>query len=381
MKHLKSFFGIALVTSQLINCKPKTEEPVVTPSLEVAAKYDSTNFKANTTTERAVLAQLGNLVTEVKKGRVSGVALDNTVLNNLYTAGSPSLQALNTTYFDGKLSGTNGWLFEITQASGNNYTPSDVVTGQGGVFGGYLFDEHGLEMEQMIEKGMFGSVLYNHVVTLVSAPIDATTSDKLLAIIGSNPTLPNSPTKSATNTMPDMALANYIARRSDKDNTNSLYSQFSFNIRKLQSAVKAGANFNKERDEAVAAIKLIVEKANAATIINYCKAVVTTMSKTTTTDADKGSALHAYGECVGFIHGWRTISQNHKLISDMQIDEILVLMNAPYNGMPSSYKFITSPNTELPKLQTIQDKLKSIYGFSDAEVADFAKNWVSVQSR
>lgn len=376
--------GVAIIATQIFSCKPKKVEDkdiaTPTPTLVVPATYDSTTFKANTTTEKAVLTQLTNLVTEIKKGRVSGVTLDYAVLNNLYTTGIPSLKDLNTPYYNGKIYGADAWLNELTKASGNTYTPSDVITGQGGYFGKYLFEENGLEMEQVIEKGLFGSVLYNYLIKLITAPIDATTSDKILAILGANPSLPNSPNKSATNTMPDMALANYIARR-DKNDGTGFYSQFSFNIRKLQAAVKGGANYTKERDEAIAAIKLIVEKANAATVINYCKAVTATMSQTTITDDQKGAALHAYGECVGFIHGWRTIPQSHKVISDMQIDEILVLLNAPYNATPTSYKFITSPVDELPKLQLVQNKLKMIYGFSDDQMTDFSKNWVVEKRR
>lgn len=379
MKNYKLVLGIALLATQIFSCKPKKEDdkPLVTPSLEVPAAYDAATFDANTVTERTVLIQLNNLVTEIKKGRVSGVALDYAVLNDLYTKGTPSLKDLNTSYYNGKIFGTDSWLNELSKASGNTYNPGPPV-GQGGSFGKYLFEENGLEIEQMIEKGMFGAVLYNHLITLISAPIDITTSDKILAILGSNPTLPNSNTANVAK--PDMALATYIARR-DKNDGTGFYSQFSFNIRKLQAAVKGGANFNKERDEAIAAIKLIAEKANAATVINYCKAVTTTMSQTTTTENEKGAALHAYGECVGFIHGWRTITQNHKLISDMQIDEILVLLNAPYNSTPTSYLFITSPATELPKLQAIQDKLKAIYGFTDVQMTDFGKNWITEQKR
>lgn len=353
-------------------CGEKEKTPLVIP-----ATYDGTAFVENTSTETALINQLSTLVTEAKKGR-TGVVLDYNTLSQLFMTGNPSLQNACTPYYAGRLNGPNQWLNEIANASGNPYTPG-VPSGNGGTFGGYLLDENGLEMEQMIEKGLFGAALYQHAVTLMQAPMTPATADQLLRIFGAHPDFPNTPT-AANAANPDKLMANYGARRDNNDGSG-LYFQMKNAFIKLQAALKAGPDYDTERDEALATLRITWEKINAGTVINYCHAVVSTLSGTNPTDQDKANALHAYGECVGFIHGWRTIPNGFKSISDAEIDSILVLLNAPYNGTPTSYLFVTDPLNELPKLLQVIQKLKTQYGFSTQEIEDFRKNWVAEQGR
>ncbi|MBK6993792.1 MAG: DUF4856 domain-containing protein [Lewinellaceae bacterium] len=266
----------------------------------------------------------------------------------------------------------------MAKASGTSYTPG-VPTGNGGVLNGYLFDENGLEYEQLMEKGLFGAALYNHAVSLMKGSMTPATADQLLRIFGAHPDFPNTPT-AANAANPAKFMANYAARR-DKNDGTGLYFQMKNAFIKLQAALKAGKDYKQERDEALLALRQTWEKVNAGTMINYCHSVISDLSATNPTDAQKASALHAYSECVGFIHGWRTIPQDFKTITDVEIDELLVLFNAPYNGTPTSYKFATDPVNELPKLTQVISKLKAKYGFSDQEVEDFRNNWVAVQGR
>ncbi|MCU0436559.1 MAG: DUF4856 domain-containing protein [Raineya sp.] len=379
---LKTILPLFAVSVLAFSCKKDEARP----ALQIPASYDGSSFTTNATTQTSVITQLTNITNEAKKGRVQGTIVSKSALDNLFVTGNPSLATIITAYYKSKLEGTNGWFDELANSSGGTYVPSNTPTGQGGVFGtgssAYLFDENGLEMEQLIEKGQFGAVLYKHATDLIDGTaITTATADQLLAIFGATPAFANSGSNNVAVENRDKAMANYAARRSDINDVNSLYIQIQKQFIKLQAALKAGKDYNKERDEAIAEIKLLWEKINAATVINYCHSVISTMSQTTTTDNQKASALHAYGECVGFIHGWRTISQNHKKITDTQIDEVLVLLNAPYNATPTSYKFITEPANELPKLQQVISKLKAIYGFTDQEIESFRKNWVAEQSR
>jgi hypothetical protein len=79
--------------------------------------------------------------------------------------------------------------------------------------------------------------------------------------------------------------------------------------------------------------------------------------------------------------GFKGIPQEHKIITDTQIDEILALLLAPIGQNSQSYKFVTEPATVVGNFNAIIDKLKLIYGFSDADIADFSKNWVNEQKR
>ncbi len=373
-----SVLAISIVFS---SCKK--DDPI--PALIIPTTYSNASFVVNATAQINVVNQLNDLTTEVKRGRILTNQLSKSNLDNLFAIGSPSLANVVTPYFKTKLEGTNGWFDEIAKASNNQYLPTaPIAGGNGGVYGtgssAYLFDENGLEIEQLIEKGQFGATLYKHATDLIAGNITTATADQLLAIFGATPSFANSGSTVVAVEIRDKAMANYAARR-DKNDGNGFYSQMKTQFIKLQAAVKGGQNYNKERDEALAAIKLTWEKVSAATVINYCHAVTSALSATTTTDNQKAAALHAYNECVGFIHGFRTISQTQKKITDIQIEEILALLNAPYNGTPTSYKFITDAVNELPKLTQIITKLQAIYGFSNAEIEDFRSNWVTVQNR
>ena len=377
MKSLRSIFLLTLII-QLLFTSCKEDEKVITP-LSIPTTFESANFTTNAATQIGIGKRIISITNEAKKGRTNGKTVSADSLNYWFTTATPTLKSLNTSYFAGKFEGVTGWFAEIAKASGGTYVPSATISGNGGFYGGYLFDENGLEIEQLIEKGQFGSVTYNQAVTLLSGTLTVETVDQVIALFGANPTFPNTPTATKT-AQPDLYMANYAARR-DKNDGKGYYTQMKEAFLKLQAAVKAGSDYTKERDEAVAAIKLTWEKVNAATIINYCHAVVSTLSATAPTDAQKASALHAYGECVGFAHGWKTISASQKKITDTQIDEVLDLLNAPATGTPTSYKFVTDAVNQLPRLTQIITKLKGIYGFTDAEIEDFKSNWVSVQAR
>ena len=355
----------------LVGCKEKAP-------LDVPTAYESANFSTNTTAQYQVRAQLDTLVIYAKKARTNGVIVDYNTLLGLFVTGTTSLKSITTNYYAGRLEGEGNWLSELSRASGLGYTPG-VTAGQGGTFNGYLFDENGLEMEQMMEKGLFGAAMYNHAVALMQSPLTTATTDQLLAIYGAHPDFPNTPT-AAKAANPDKFMANYAARR-DKNDGAGLYAQMKTHFLTLKAAVEAGDDYADERNEALENIQLTWEKINAGTVINYCHSVIATMSGTSVSDSDKAKALHAYGECVGFLHGWRTIDSNYKQLTDTEIDALLVLLNAPYNGTPESYKFITDPVAQLPKLQSIIEQLQAKFSFTAQEVEDFKKNWVSEQGR
>jgi hypothetical protein len=323
--------------------------------------------------------QLNALVAEAKTGRDQSNTVAFATLEQLYNAGSPSVASLTNSYYANLLAGQSGFLAELAKASGNSYSPGSP-TGEGGVYGAYLFDENGLELEQLVEKGLFGAMHYYQAVQLMNGPINQQVLNQLIALFGAHASFPNTPSPSKAD-HPDVYMANYAARRSDINDENSLYNRIKKAFITAQAAMKAGDEYLAERNLALADIRLNWEKANAATIINYCHSVVSTLSQTAPTDAQKASALHAYSECVGFLHGWRQLPADSKRISDNQIDEILSLMLAAPGNTPESYKLITESVTYLPNIQQVISRLQTIYGFTNAEVEGFRNNWVSIQNR
>jgi len=380
---LKSLLIGALATSFVFSsCRKETPKPItpVSTNLVIPDSYDGSSFEKNTSEQLLLINQLIALTSEAKRGR----NVDNTVvkgaLDNLFIVGNPSLSNECTSYFKTKLEGTNGWFDELAKSSGKSWTPgSPDGISNGGVYGSYLYDENGLEIEQLIEKGQFGATLYNHAVKLMSGTITLATVDQLVAIFGAKPSFVNSGSdKGGVNK--DLAMANYGARR-DKMDGNGMYTKIKKEFITLQAALKGGDLYITEKNTALVNIKTLWEKINAATVINYCHSPISKLGQMNPTVSDISNSLHAINEGIGFIQGIKTVNQSYRTITDTQIDEVLVLFNAPASSTASVYKFATDSANELAKLQQIISKLKTIYGFTDPEIEDFKSNWVSTQSR
>jgi hypothetical protein len=362
---LSTLFVLSLSGIAFFSCEESATEPENQP-LVIPTSYDASQFEANTSAQKLVLTDLKDLSTEMKQGR-SGGKVDASIINSKYA----TVETQTTGYYDNVIQPVMTELIQIS--GGQRFNPDGS---QGGVYGSYLFNKHGIENEQLIEKGLFGAALYNHATKLANTP-DATTADKMVAIMGTTPDFPNSNNGNNV-TNPDGFMANYIARR-DKNDGNGFYTNIKSNYIKLQAALKGGSAYNTERDEAFDAIFDNWEKANAATTINYLHSVIRKLSATSLDESTVSSAMHSFSEAVGFLHGFKSIER--KVITDAQIDETLTLMNVTPNETPTTLNILSSPVAELIKMQQAITKLQTIYGFTDQQIEDFKKNWISEQGR
>lgn len=378
MDNRQYFLALAVMISIFFSsCKKDSNLPQDQP---LPAVYDGSNFDANTRFEAGILGRLRAITDTLKKGRVSTNRISFQSLTALFSDGNPGLSSLSTVYYRDRISGAGGWLADAASASGNLYTPKAPSSDdKGGVYGGYLFDKYGLEPEQLIEKGMFGSVLFHRANLLLRDSLSMATSDRVIAITGSNPGFPNTSNPAKSN-RPDAFFAVYIARR-DKNDGSGFYTELKKNYTKLQAALSRNPVAESDLRNAREAILLNLEMVNAATIINYCHTTISLMSKTNPSDSDKANALHALSEAIGFLHGYRLLNPGFTRISTEQIDQNLERMNAPVNGQPACYLFVTTPETQLPKLAGVIADLKAIYGFTNQQIEDFRKNWISEQGR
>lgn len=365
------------------------------PELQIPTFYDSTGYAANVVTESQVRAQLAALTRQMQVGRHMDSAVTLAALQTLYNG--TTLRAVTGASYQAKVDTA---LRELARASGKGvrYAWENAPNGDGGVIPttvggrtGYLYDEHVLEMEQVVEKGLFAAAMYNHAVSLISAGnITEATIDRLVEIYGAKPGFGNNERNSDPNR--DRFSAQYAARRSDTANANSLYAQIKRNLITAKAAVKAGSAFNQLRDQALADFKLNWEKALAATVINYCHSTLDGLRAPNRDDGIVAGAMHAYSEAVGFLSGWKAVPPSQRRITDAQIDELLDLLRAPYNQTANaqSYLFLStnSATAQLYRLDGRNDpntgvieRLAQIYGFSNQEVEDFRRNWVNVQNR
>lgn len=373
MKNIFKKFTVALIiATSFVACKKDKKD------LQIPDTYDGSTFETNTTQEYEIRAQLKTLTDEMKKGRVNGVTVDASTLNSLYNAGTKSLSSITISQYNAQIPTL---LNELAAASGGTFDATLPVSGQGGTYGGsskYLFDENGVELEQLVEKGLFGAALYNYAATqILTGDVDQAKLDKALALFGANPTFPNS-NDASKHQKPDVYGAVYAARRDDNSG-NGVYLSIKKNFIKAQAAIKAGSDYNEERDEAINEILLNWEKALAATVINYSFDGINKLSSTTPDDASRAGALHSLSEAVGFAGGLKFVAR--KKIKDATIDSVLAKLKYPYGGPGTMHEFVKNPVQTVANLQEIVNLLKQEYGFSDAEVESYKKNWVSEQQR
>lgn len=349
------------------------------PAPANAAPYDTTQYLAATTDERALRRRMVLMMAEARRGRNRANTLDAGRLQSLFSAGSPSVATAATPYFAGRIGGPTGWLATMATASGQVYSFEESDTaGTGGVVNNtqYLLDRHGLEVEQLVEKGLFGALLTYRVHQLLDQPITLATPDKVMALLGVSRTFPSSG-NATKHARPDSALGSYLAQR-DKNDGNGYYSQMRTALRRMQSATRNGDNAAAQT--AATDVRTLLDKVTGATVIHYCYQTQSILQGNPT-PMDKGSALHKLAEGIGFAHGYRTLPYAGRRLSDAAIDEVLALMGAPASGNPTVYQFVTRSAQTLPRLQQAIARVQQAYGFTDAEVQDFKNDWVGTQTR
>jgi hypothetical protein len=359
---LPAFLGIVLI---LTSCDTKE----VLPELTIPASYDGSTFATYANQERSLVNNLDNLTALANSGN-GGKEVNVRDLALAFSTGSPNVKNATNSYFASLLEGTNGYFDILSKASVRSYSPGSPSSGPGGLYGGYLFDSTGAEPAALIERGLLGATLYRYGLNLfVQNPNinNPATADQLLAIYGANPNFPNSPQASRT----DKAVA-ALAARYDKNDGNGLYTKIKQNFIKLQAAYKAGERYNPQRDQAFSEILTLMEKVQAAAAIHACHRVVELMSAPAPAEATKAEALHRYSQCIGFLLGFKNIS--NKTITDTRLDELLALLNFPVQGVKTPYKIVTEPVREISDVNVVLSRLQATYGFSEQEMEELKKD-------
>ena len=360
---------VLLITAVIAGCSDSVDP---TEPLEIPAAYPATDFAANTAVEREIYADYAALVSAMAAGN-TGANVSGDQLVVLLSELAPS----TTTFF---ATVAPMYAEQLDLASGGTYDPRQLPAqnGEGGVYENRLFDETGLEVKEVIEKGLFAALMYNHAATILSkSSVTAADIDRVVAIYGATPAFRNS---DQSEDQADQYCAKYAARR-DKNDGAGPYTSFRDAAKKARAAASAGPAYQNELTDGISGMRRHWERSQMGTVINYLYAASQKWSVTSPTNADIASGMHAYGEAIGFLMGWKGIPANSKIITDAKIDELLGLLRVSTTSPSSCYQFWQNPASTLGDLQTVMSQLQIIYGFSDAEMIDFRTNWVSAQGR
>lgn len=345
--------------------------------LALPATYEAPAFDVNAAAELSLRASFEAFVDPMldhESGSLDGGAPEGGVsastLAALYAAGTPSLRGITTVYYQGKI---DGYVADYEAAStAGTYTPTDPPTGPGkraNLAGSavWYFNGRGVDLRQAIEKGLYNAAFFNHASLLVGPGqgISVATVDRLVAAFGAHPSFPNSPSAPQNK---DVFAAAHAARRDSNDPaTPGPYQRAKAALIKARAAVTAGDACNAERDAALSAFFLEWEKSQYATVVY---AFVEETKKLAAPTKDAAAILHAHGEAIGTIGGFRTIDATRRKITDAQIDSLLQKAYAPVGAPAEAYKVVTDPNASASLAAAVAE-IQSIYAFTAAEMKDF----------
>ncbi len=307
-----------------------------------------------------------------------GVTLDQLAALFSADAGGTSVRGAATVYYQGQV---DALLADFVAAYNNGapaqYAPNAQTPGARANLAGtsvWMFNARGVDIRQKIEKGLYNAAFFNHAASLVAPgkPITEATIDRLVAAFGAHPTFPNSP--AATQANRDVNAAGYAARRDSNDPAKpGPYQRAQQALIKAKASIAAGEKCNADRDAALSAFFLEWEKSQYATVVYY---LVDNQKKLAANPQDLAAILHAHGEVLGFIAGFRTIDSRYRKITDAQIEALLQKAYAPEGSPAQVYRVVTDNIAEvLPNITGVLADVKSIYGFTDAEMKDFETNY------
>lgn len=335
--------------------------------------YESPGFETNAAQELALRAAfrafqkpMQDVEAAVQDGGTPMPPTKQEVID-LWQAGTPSVHSITTPYLQGRI---DGWLTEYEAAGTGAWTPSDPPPATGGIYGRWVVSATGYDLRQGIEKGSFGGAFYNHALAIVAAGgFTEGTVDRLVAIFGAHPSFPNNP---AAPVNPDVFAASYAARRDSKDPANpGPYQKIKRALITAKAAIAAGEKCNADRDAAFRTFFEEWEKSNYGTVVFYINNTQTRLGA----GNDNPAALHAYGEAVSFILGFKTVPATYRKITDAQIDDLLTKAFYAEGSEGESYKLVTNSAAAVLQLGEVITTIKSIYGFSDAEITAFKTNF------
>ncbi len=369
MRPLLSRLAPVMLALVLVGC---SDDPV-SPGLVVPGTYPSDNYLTNTADQQARLEALTRATSEMAQGRASMNRVNLPELLRFYQQLRPYVNDSYEVWVD-------SWIEELHKSSGTLFDEmkSPEESGEGGVANATLFEEHGVELQQLIEKGSFASWAYNEAVQIMqSSPMTTAHIDQIVALFGASPSFPNS---DKVSTDKDRFSAKYAALRDKNDGTGP-YTRFRDAALLAQGAITSGPQYKAKLTEALNTMRVQWERALAATAVNYLYSTMDRLSETNVTSVQRTSAMHAFAEGVGFLVGWYGVPNGARIITDAQVDELLQIMRTPVEGPWTPYLFWQQSATHLQELQGAVQRLQQIYGFSNAEMESFRYNWVQVQGR
>lgn len=356
----------SLFVSSFFACGPAAQPVVCT-----ADSYPAEGFTTNAADALALRTALKNLNDPMKAAETS-IANRATAaqLETLWTAGTPSLKSIAAPAHQSLVSEI---FTKFELASGSAWTPVDPPAGPGGIYGSWIFTSGGVDLRQAMEKGLFGGGHYAEAARRMTATATPADVDVMLALFGANPSFPMDDKAMID---PDVHTAVYAKRRTNvAAATPGPYLAIKSAFISARAAVTGGTTCAPEREAAFASIREQWERTLLGTVVYYLTSSATTLQKATLTDAEKASALHGIGECVGFLRGLRALPSAQRIITDAQLDQVLTTLNVATLDGAQAQRFVTDSASSVDQLTQAITQIQAARQFSAEEINAFKTNY------
>ncbi len=337
-------------------------------TVTLPTSYSAEAFAQNAADETSLLAKLNALSAPMRAAELdAGVTVDAGVLSELYSSGKPSLKELTVPQFQPLVTETVALFVDATQ---KRWTPVASGDGSGGIFGSgtsaWIFSSKGVDLRQVIDKGLYGALFYAEAVKRISTAASAADVDKILALYGATPAFPQNDTSAAGK---DELSAKYAKRR-NAPATSGLYTQ----IRDRFIEARTYAALPECSTQRTAALKAIAEgweKTLLATVVFYVNSAATKLQDPNATESIRASAMHDLGEGAGFVFGLRAIPAERRRITDAQLDAILAALQVPSLKTAALHRLLTDIPPNVEAILAAVPLIQQVYGFSAAQVEGF----------
>jgi hypothetical protein len=350
---VKSVLALVLAAGFILTGCNKDNNADPQPTYETPETYNFENVSHTGQTER--LDMLAEMVAEMKKGNTKGTVVDAQKLKDMYANANnhfsfTSANQLKNKTFEPDRALFESWMDTLAIAS------SSLLDGSNGIAGvvvsndkskQYLFDANGVELTQIIEKGLMGAVFYYQASSVYLS------DEKIGASVDNSTVTPGKGTTMEHHW--DEAFGYYGVPKDFPGNKTGIryhgkYGNDRDALVETNKIMKEGfikgraAISNKDmngKDEAVAKVREHWERVIASTAISY-------LNKAKADMADDALRNHSLSEAKAFI---MSLKYNiGKKISNEQIDAVINHLGANFYEI------------ELEHINAARNQLSTIYG-------------------
>lgn len=345
-------FTVILIVSS--SCKKDDNQLIDEPDYTIPTTYNFDNVSYSGQIQR--IGMLNEMKAYMGSANTSGTSLDASKLAAMYTNDAASAGWVKT-YEDSKQ--LRNKTFEPVQATFDELISNIALASQSTVAGvdgtagvvtsndgakNYLFDEKGVELAQLVEKGLMGALLYyqSTAVYFGSNKID---SDNETVTEGRGTEMEHAfdeafgyfgvPIDFPMNKDNIIFWGNYCNRRNDLLGSNHIMMD-AF----LKGRAAISNNDLTTRDEAIKEIRDTWELVVATTALHYINSGINNFS-------DNAIRGHALSEAIAFIYSLQF--NPTKRVTNDQVEELLILIGGSADILASNLYNTTEANLQVAK--------------------------------